>query len=119
VNIKDPVHIYIMDWKLFFLSLFVPSLDIFFLVFSTAKPMGLSTVPCSKSSELLTFLLVGHVQNLCCFTHSFELVSSVEKLSVLWTRSKECGETKKEKSVCFMVWATISGASAAGSTWDF
>ena len=27
------------------------------------------TVTRSKSSELLTYLLVGHVQNLCCFTH--------------------------------------------------
>ena len=33
------------------------------------KPMGLSSVTCSKSSELLTYLLVGRVQNLCCFTH--------------------------------------------------
>ena len=35
----------------------------------TVKPRDVVVWHALKSSELLTYLLVGHVQNLCCFTH--------------------------------------------------
>ncbi len=46
----------------------------------------LSSVTCSKSSELLTYLLVGPVPNLCCFTHCHLTVPFLASLPAV------CGE---------------------------
>ena len=46
-------------------------LSFFFLFWLPTTIWDLQKLVCesSKCSELLTYLLVGHVQNLCCFTH--------------------------------------------------
>ena len=48
----------IFDFLSFFVDFMLTS-----CLLRTTKPIGLSSVTCSKTSELLTYWLVGHVQN--------------------------------------------------------